>query len=232
MARDFDGTNDNLVSADNALAGMNTAAKTVSCWLVRDTNSPSTDDMIAGLQSNGGAAPWRFVTRAPTTAGSRPQWVADWSTDGVWTTTNDVSNNDRHHLAVTYDRGATTNDPVFYVDGVSVAVTELVAPVGTAVTGDDTLKMGESSTGTQDLDGSLQHVAIYTTILSDADINRTMWWGRGQGGVLAYYPFVTTKLADEGSATDTLTATGTTMVPMVTPVVRPGSRGMSMGAGW
>ena len=43
-----------------------------------------------------------------------------------------------YHVAVTYDRSSTTNDPVFYIDGVSKAVTERSSPSG-SINGDESL---------------------------------------------------------------------------------------------
>lgn len=51
--------------------------------------------------------------------------------NGIWDTTNDVLLNGYNEIFITYDGGATTNDPVFYLNGVSVAVTERVTPTGT-----------------------------------------------------------------------------------------------------
>jgi hypothetical protein len=56
-------------------------------------------------------------------------------TDGVWNTTNDVFTailNGWHHVAITYDNSNAANDPVMYVDGVSVPVTEAATPAGVA----------------------------------------------------------------------------------------------------
>lgn len=235
MARDFDGTNDNLLSADNAMTGMNVASKTICFWEVRDTDSPSPDAVIAGLPSNGGTRTWAVVNFAPAVAGYKMQFSQDWTTtDGTWRTTNDTTLNTRHFHAVTYNRGgaAPGNDPIFYVDGAVDASSEIGTPAGSVVTGDDTLKVGENSGGGDDLDGTLQHIAIYPSILSAGDLNRCMWWGRGQGGAVAYHPLVTTKLDDEGSAGETLTANGTTVAAFATPVVRPGTAMMGMGVGW
>lgn len=157
MARDFDGTNDNLLSADNAVAGMNVAAKTVSWWQLRDTDAPTPDALIAGLPSNGGTRTWAIVNVAPAVAGQKLRFSSDWTTtDGTWTTDNDISNA-AHHFAVSYDRSgaAPGNNPVFYVDGVVAANTRSTTPAGTVVTGDDTLKIGENSSGADDFDGTM-----------------------------------------------------------------------------
>ena len=49
--------------------------------------------------------------------------------DGVWqTTSREIQDTAWNLLHITYNSGATTNDPIFYVDGVSVAITEVSTP--------------------------------------------------------------------------------------------------------
>ena len=52
--------------------------------------------------------------------------VAYWRTDSV-----DGDIGAFNHIAVDYDNSDTANDPIIYVDGVAVAITELAAPSGT-----------------------------------------------------------------------------------------------------
>lgn len=51
--------------------------------------------------------------------------------NGIWRTTNDVLVIGYNEIFITLDGGSTSNDPVFYHNGVSVSVTENVAPTGT-----------------------------------------------------------------------------------------------------
>jgi hypothetical protein len=55
-------------------------------------------------------------------------------TDGEWRTTNVVlpSTDTWYHVVITYDNTTDTADPIIYVDGASVAVTELGTPSGTS----------------------------------------------------------------------------------------------------
>lgn len=54
------------------------------------------------------------------------------TTNGVWTTTNSVLTAGAwNKIAIVYNGGATTNDPVIYINGTSVAVTENTTPAGT-----------------------------------------------------------------------------------------------------
>jgi hypothetical protein len=237
MARVFDGTNDNLLSANNAIAGVDTAAISGGYWTTRPATAVGQQLAMCTMIADGaGNARRIWYQGAPGATGWRVRFTAVWSgTDGSWRSTTDLALDTRYHIATTYDRSgaAPGNDAVIYVDGVSVTVSEAVTPTGTADTGDDTIKFGENAGGTEDLPATLQHCAIQGGVIwSAADVNRAMWWGRPHGGLHVYHPFVTDKLADEGSAAETLTATGTTVASFVTPVVRPGSALMGMGCGW
>lgn len=233
MGRLFDGTNDKLESADGGITGLNATQKSIYFWTTRAADPAGNQALLNGLTATG-AGNGRFFCQAqiPTTAGWRPRFVADWTTDGNWSATNDVTNAP-HHVGYTYDRGLAINNPAMYVDGVSVGVTTNVAPIGTAATGEDMLRMGENAAGAEDLAANLQHVGIYVgQLFSAAQMNMAKYWGWAGGGALAYYPLLTDKLTDDGSSGATLTATGTTVVPIVTPVQRPSMAGMRLGSGW
>ena len=228
--------NDNLLSADNAVAGVDTATKSWGVWLTSAT-SPGAGvlEAVAGLLTADGAGTARgSINRIPpTSAGYRLiLFQAFATTNGQWATP-DMSASARHYVSVDYDRSATTNDPVWYVDGAVVAVTEIQTPIGTVSTGEDTLKCGENGAGSGDLNATIAHLAIHAgTRWTAAQHNRARWWGRPGGGLQVYHPFLTSKLADEGSAAETLTATGAVMGALVTPCVRPGSGMLGMGVVW
>lgn len=230
QGRFFD-PNDNLLSADNAVPGLDVDQKSWGVWILKTVANP--DSIIYGLTANGGTAISQIASANPTSAGVRYDFAGTFSTQaGRWRTV-DQTLSVRHYLAITYDRSSTSNVPVIYIDGVSVSISEVQPPTGTTSTGEDTLKMGEDGAGTGDLDGTLQNVVIAVgTLWSAATINRAMWWGRPHGGMLVYHPFYTSALVDKGSAAETLTATGSVMGAFVTPVVRPGTALLGMGVGW
>ena len=232
MARTFDGVNDNLLSADNAIPSADVDQKSFGLWVYR-TTQPTGSELLFGLLTADGAGNGRtsMLHEVPAVSGYQVRLFADGTNDGLWDSP-DISINARHHIAITYDRSSTTNNPTIYVDGTSVAVTEVATPVALQ-TGDDTLKLGEAGAGTLDFAGTLAHAAVEAGQLWDAaEVNRAMWWGRPHGGLQVYHPLLTEKLIDEGSAAETLTATGTTLSSFVTPCVRPGMAMMGMGVGW
>jgi hypothetical protein len=160
----------------------------------------------------------------------RRQWL---TTAGIWEGSTALAASTYYHVAVVYNGDSILNDPAFYVNGVAETVTEIQAPVGTL--SDDagqSLVMGESGGGSDDVDGRIGWFVYDSTLWDAAAVNRAMWWGRPNGGVAVYHPLVTAKLVNEGTATATGSVTGTTVAAFATPVVRPGTAMLGMGVGW
>ena len=216
MARNFDGTNDNVDFGADASINNYTAFSVVA-WV--DCQTPGSNTDFWTSKNGGTELGWQTSFQTFTN-------VCDiyrvWSTTaGAWSFPKPA--NGLHHMAITYDGSSTTNDPTATVDGVAQTITEVAAPVGTI--GDDSghaLRLGENATGGLDFQGRVGWYTYHNEILTAAEINRARWWGRPKGGIKVYHPLVTDKLANEGTATANGTATGSTMFAMVTPVQRPG----------
>ncbi len=99
-------------------------------------------------------------------------FVKDFSTtDARWDSPdNSLSINTWTHVAVTYDDGSTANDPIIYLDGQSVTVTEDATPVGTA-SGDAAadLLLFNRPAGDRDFDGSMD-VRLFDRILTGPEV--------------------------------------------------------------
>ncbi len=94
------------------------------------------------------------------------------TTNGTWKTDSlDISINTTHHVVVTYNRSDVANDPIIYIDGVAVGITESDTPVGTATTdaGVD-LFLGNRSAADRTFDGHLDELALYSDILTAAEV--------------------------------------------------------------
>lgn len=82
--------------------------------------------------------------------------------NGAWNPTNAVLNTTGYNeIFITYDGSSTANDPVFYVNGASVAVTERVAPTGT-IDVDSSLDVTIGSGGAKTFNGKVLAVQYYT----------------------------------------------------------------------
>lgn len=233
MARDFDGNNDNLTNDNGFTALVNIAAQTVGAWIFKRTSG---GDCIIQFSTASGTGTNRRIASLETNAGSpfTLQSVSNASVQlGAWSSNGTVALNVRTHICVTLDLSSTSNDPVFYVNGAVSGTTETITPSGTFTVSDvDSVRMGERAEATSDYDGLAEHAFCADSIFSAEEVNRAMWWGRARGGMIMYFPFVTTKLANDGSQSASLTASGSTVTGFATPVVRPGSVMMGMGVGW
>lgn len=100
------------------------------------------------------------------------RWAVGWSgNNGIWDVLSLTLNAGTwYHLAVTYDKSLTTNDPIMYVNGTSRTVTEILAPTGTA---DDesaqTLHISELGVSNSAY-GNVAAALIYNRILSASEI--------------------------------------------------------------
>ena len=94
---------------------------------------------LVNAASDGGASVGKVVfkqdnyimTVSAESAGKMKISFYTWFTgaDGNWITTNtELAINTNSLIGVTYDNGATTNDPIIYIDGVSKAITETGTP--------------------------------------------------------------------------------------------------------
>lgn len=105
--------------------------------------------------------------------------------DGHWTTTaTEVTVNTWTLVAVTYDNGATTNNPTIYINTTAKTVgdglTETTTPTGTREDDDDhILRIGNNAATTRTFDGTVGDVWLYDRVLTAAEIshiyNATSW---------------------------------------------------------
>ena len=111
------------------------------------------------------------------------------TTDGEWAFGSALSTTAWSHVAVTYDGSSTTNDPVAYLNGVSVTVTETSTPNGAmdadAVAG----YVGNNSASSHTWNGLLSHVMVFTSLLTANEIALLYALGpRAKPSAYFYYP--------------------------------------------
>lgn len=91
---------------------------------------------------------------------------------GAWTTPlNSITLNQWNHVVVVYDEDDANNDPVIYINGQNVTVSETNTPGGTANTdAGSTLTIGNSIATDRTFDGLIDDVRIYGSALSEEDV--------------------------------------------------------------
>ena len=119
------------------------------------------DKRVSGAENellffNQGDTTYHFIRVWSTTRG---HWHVTAPGTGSWV-----------HVLVTYDGGATTNDPIIYHDAVSQSVTEDDTPDGTISTNADNYVLGNrKNDDARHFDGDLAEFAIWDRILSQAE---------------------------------------------------------------
>lgn len=230
--RDFDGTNDSISSGSDTSIDQ-FVTKSIAMWVRKDNSGVAWyavgKDRFAltwGIGNTGGG-------------GDNLTFVHAWSgIDGEWQFTNNTMGTGLRHVVITYDGGGSApgNDPVCYFNGtLQSTVSEVTTPTGTLDTdAAQNFRCGETGANGADMDGRIGWLNYFNGTFTADDRNRAQWWGKARGDVQVYYPWVTTKLTNDGTATATGTATGTTVVNStdVPPVVRPGTAMMGFGVGW
>jgi hypothetical protein len=150
---------------------LNLTNRSFSFWLYPDTYSVAGNgDTIFSIASPTGGEIVYLTT-------DKLVFIRAFSTtSGVWTTAANVPGLGAwSHIVITYNQSSASNDPIIYVNGVSVSVTEFTAPVGTALSEyGGVLDIGNSSALSSAysgcLNGKIFDPRIYNRILSAAEV--------------------------------------------------------------
>lgn len=230
MARNFDGADDWIdFGSDASIDAF--SSKTFAAWVIKD------DDAVEriGGKEEAGVTPTGWTLQHNRTAAVSTGHLTfrqDFTgTDGLWSSPNNgVPFGTLHEVGVTYDRGSTANDPVFYVDGVSVAVTETTPPtLNSEPDSAHVLRIGAAGDGSGDFDGRMMAFVYDNTLFTAAAMNRHRWWGMGPGGhstMKVWHPLWSDSLANKGTATADGTANGTNMASIAKLLRAPALGGM------
>lgn len=154
-------------SIDNIFDGGGTAAAWVkiasdggvNTGRIMDKRNVSSGWFILTLNEAGGEVDIRFSM--------------DWSTaDYRIITTNSITLNAWHHIAVTYNSDSTANAATLYIDGSSVAFTQELSPAGTRLSdAAEPLILCNRESGSREFDGSICDVRLYSSELSAGTIS-------------------------------------------------------------
>lgn len=200
MARGF-GTTSGAAATDRVLTTLSakTTLRSYSIWVYANAyaGSPRVFDdggtPVERLGDNGSV--WEYLR---AWSGSNATWTVARPSTGAW-----------HHFGITYDGSSTANDPLIYVDGTSVTVTETTAPSGTLTTTAQALNLGNRAAQDRVWDGMMAEWGVWDRILSADDMAAL---GKGfspmffRNGLSDYIPMVRGNLSRK-LAPPTLTGT-------------------------
>jgi hypothetical protein len=161
--RTFDG-NDDLVNAGNATVLRDILTVTHIAWIYSTGAGGGTYGRIFDKGSD------RGFMRSGTN--SRLYYSDPWSgATGQWNTGNIILVNTWYHVALTYDGSLTTNDPIIYINGASVAVTEAATPSGTRTSdAANILYIGNNATADRCFAGTIGEYLECSRILTAGEI--------------------------------------------------------------
>ncbi len=91
---------------------------------------------------------------------------------GGWTLVSAISFDEIKSFAITYDADSDLNDPIFYINGVSVAITESSIPSGTRTSdAAQQLMLGNNLATSRTFDGEMYEVSMYGSELTAQNIS-------------------------------------------------------------
>ncbi|RJQ13687.1 DUF2341 domain-containing protein [Candidatus Parcubacteria bacterium] len=159
----LDGANDNInYGTSSAINDLN-SGKTISLWLKRDAtggNSLFTKDFPNST--------WELQIRSTNDLRYSHQWTSSlgsWITSNTFTSTAQI-----YHFAVTYNAGATTNDPTLYANGTAQSLATDTNPTSGSPNSDasDPLISGEQGSGGGDTNGIVDEIR-YSNVIRSAE---------------------------------------------------------------
>ena len=181
MAIDFEAsTGDQYIDFGNMASLKSLGTMTICAWIKAESANPYAHilDINTNLPSNGLTGDNGGYTLALDNASGQIRFIADWSTSSgktaAWDSNTSITPGNNEFICASYNSGATANDPVLYLNGASVAITELIAPSGSLIDSSPTpkTKIGFGyifDTDTR-FDGFIRKVMVYNRILTAAEI--------------------------------------------------------------
>jgi len=180
MAIDLTNTNTQGINFGAVPGVQNLANKSISFWINQDTLADGRTIQLYPA----GASDEFFLVDFNNIASGDLVFSAGWSTPGVWKIAGSTfSAGNWYKIGITYNNSSVTNDPIIYVNGVSVSVTEVITPVGTYLSGtDNDLVIGYPGAAVNTIDGKIAGLRIYNRILTATE-DLMIYDGRGRDNI-------------------------------------------------
>ncbi len=164
----FDGSADLVtVTTVSEISDIFDGGGSISFWI----NSVSAGESNAGRIYDKGQTV--LFLRSPSAGANKMRLIKVFTSgNGQWDTSNrDIIDGLWTHVVVTYNDNSLDNDVAYYINGKSVAVTEVLTPGGTAVSDSTTnLVIGNRAAADRTFDGSIQDVMTYDSELTQLEI--------------------------------------------------------------
>jgi hypothetical protein len=168
MAIEFDGATARIdFASPAALDDIWDGGGAITFWYEFDT--VAADDRVFDKRIGGSG--WILTMESVT-----PTWrfyIDRATADGDWRSTVAISLS-RHHFALVYNADLTTNDPIMYLDGSPLGISEAITPVG-ARASDAATSLGVGGANTlASIDGRMEDVRVFPASLTQAQVQQVM----------------------------------------------------------
>jgi len=165
----FDGNDDKVTVTDAAsIQNIFDGGGSVCGWVYPFTSGSGSGGRIVDKRVASGTG-WMLLTES---GADLIAFFHEFSTgNGRWASTSSIALNQWSFIAVTYDADSTANNPIIYVNGVSVSISETATPSGTrdSDVGQD-MEIGNVTGGTAAFDGNMADVRIYDDALTADEV--------------------------------------------------------------
>ena len=177
-SQEFDGsTNKATVSADATINNIFDGGGTAAVWVkIQSDGGANTGRILDKRTNTGGSSGWFILTLNEAAGECDIRFSMDFTTTDMRVdTTDSITLNAWHHIAVTYDSSSPSTEPIMYIDGAALTIgsglTEVLNSSGTAVSdASRDLVFGNLATNVRGFDGLMCDVRLYDNILSAATI--------------------------------------------------------------
>jgi len=172
----FNGTTDVVdCGSDTTIDNIFDSGGTISAWIYPESDGEGNNGHI--LRKGNG---WALLITADDGTNCEIEFYQFFDgADGYWDTAKSIPLSDWTYVSVSYDNGATTNNPTIYVNGISVAITEEGTPTGARdsdVGGD--LIIGNNAGVTRTFDGSISDAMLFSSTLTEDQVMQLYLSGR------------------------------------------------------
>lgn len=171
MAIDFTNSIGQNVNFGSLSGAIGLSVKSLLCWLYIDSASSSAKEAFVISASSPNEALFLIIDYGNGTGDAGKLTFLQYFTtqNGEWYSTNDVlTAASLNFIGITYDATSVTNDPVIYVNGSSVGITERTAPSGSVRSGTSSV-LYVGGVGPS-IDGKIASLCYYNRILSASEI--------------------------------------------------------------
>ena len=186
-ALQFDGSDDYVdLTSDEELDDVFVGGATVMAWINPTGWGENGYGRIFDKSSSPSSTNDGWAIRLNVDNGGIINFGQGFSSErGWWKIPNgSISLNTWQHIAIAYDASSTSNDPVIYLDGNPLLVTEVDTPSGTILSDASiNLRLGNHAGGTSHtFEGKIDDARIYDRMMDDSEIAAIASEGGGGGG--------------------------------------------------